>query len=294
MNPEDGIGVAEFSEERIKNDVLEAKKLFERAVFSGSASLPAEAEPSREVQSREAEVRDIIRAFFEFLERVCVGEVRVVARGIKNIEEEGRTYTKATIELAGDRETIPHYQIWLTGIELKEVDETVDPEERSRRIDNKLETAREAAISELMEIARMDTERAVERKSGIWRRIVECSSTYIESWQIQFQIYKGKEGGRHQTEPLVGIRIERYLDGYQAYPVLFLGREVIVGYGKPLLPGSLMFPEEIREFFGNSPGLSLVSKEEMKSSPLWRILKILDSKAFPQPSSKKTPIGKLR
>ena len=79
------------------------------------------------------------------------------------------------------------------------------------------------------------------------------------------------------------------MDGYQAYPVLFLGGEVIVGYDKPLLPGRSMLPEEIREFFGNSPGLSLVSKEEMKSSPLWRILEILDFKAFPQLSGKRAP-----
>ncbi len=272
------------TESEIAREVRPVKGLFEQVVFSGTLSIPVGAEHSREVQLQEEELRNVVGEFFDFLEKVCLGDVDIATSGIRDNKDEGRTYSRATLELRHNRNLIPRYQIWVTEIGLKYMDKEEDPEAWSNRIDNRLRAERDKVFNEWRKLAEMNTERAAIEKSRVLKTLINISRIPIESWQIQFQRYEGMRGGRHQITPLIGIRLMRYLGGYQAYPVFFVGGRGVVAFNMPLLRGEVRLPDEISSLFGeNDENLNVpfVGEEIAEASPLYRIFSRVLAKAFP-------------
>jgi len=217
-------------------------------------------EPSKYILERKEELERWTGRFFGILERLTVpgAEVRVPRKYLDSNEEEGTTFSRAALEFGRESESgKPREQIWIAELGL------IETRDRSQ-LTKRLEAQRNSALEKFVRTARKDTAKAAEIKESILEQIIGLSLRPIEKTDIVYQLVSA----RTVFQPMIGVRVIRYLDGYQAYPVIYEGKKPAVLTLQPILsPTTPLTVDEL----GETLPFGLVSKDAFQTTSLNRL-----------------------
>lgn len=230
--------------------------------------------PSETVARNEQQLSRSADKMFQFLNEVLAlpkGGVYIPQKGVKYNQQEETTFAHASMEKKQNpsQKRYPLSQLWLSVYEPRDVEQS-ETEAWANRKDHKLSAAREELLNWYRRLSEKNTESAAQQRSRVMDALTGIARNPIGIDTVQYQLMDDND----RYTPQLGMKLTRFLDGYQVHPFVYEGRASVNLYDRPLLPGRKVDIPEM----GGSLEVSLVSEEELAQTAFKRVFDALLSR----------------
>jgi hypothetical protein len=244
--------------------VLTPNSLSKDSVFEALNDEPIR--PTEEVLEREQRLKLSIDTFCQLIDeasKVPPQQVRVPIVKVYDTGD-GSTYSSAPVEIRENPKLTsvnkyPGKQLFFT--ETAPI-ETGDAEVDSGNSEGRIRAHEADLLHRMQRLSELNTEEAASKREGMLRQIERVRSIPIETVTIQYQQVFDRD-----YQPEIGIKVIKTLNGIQAHPIIYQGKQPLV-IQDSLLAGTIKW--HIQEL-GITLESNTISPEEFRVSPLGRI-----------------------
>lgn len=246
--------------------------LNQESIFEQFKNQQLQARPGEDVVDSEIFLRDSIRNFFVHLSRTTnksPSEIEVPRKAF-DTSPDYVSFSGAMIDLEPIN-VFPRNQIWFAEWNLHDM--TDDNPKLVDRRDKVIESKILKSLDYFFTLREKNTSQAAEKKATILSQVQNQLQTPIEGYLIQYQTIEK----RNTFVPLVGVRLCRYIMGWQGYPVNYAGKQAITFYDNPLFEGKKVHIDALSAEID----VNLVSDKEFKDSDWHRVTeKLVERSGF--------------
>jgi hypothetical protein len=219
------------------------------------------------LKERDGITADVDR-MLDFFDRLSLaGQEEIEVEGDRVVK--GQQYTtrlEAAVSLFN--EGYPKDQVWFVEYGLR--DDVSRQLKQERRKDGQLRQQLQMITERWLEAYKQDPAKAIADKPALIGGIGNIIKEPIEGYLFQFQTAEAES-----FMPHLGLRINRYLPGWQAYVGIARGGSLFFRYDQPLIEGSRFFLEGV---FDHVFPLPYVEEQSFKQTPYQKLINLfLDS-----------------